>query len=102
MSKKKPSWRQRWAVNNLIHRLESLAERILDLMEPYEELASTWANRELDALSQNADGWVGPRPDRHAQVIQTVAAGHAFAALLNDLAQTQRELMEEASDGDQK
>jgi len=98
----KPSWRQRRAVNSLIRRLERLAGKITDLMEPYELVAADWANRELDALSQGADHWVGPTTTRQAQVIQTVAAGHAFAALLNDLAQTQRELMEEEPDGNQE
>jgi hypothetical protein len=92
------SWRERRVVKRLIHRLEDQATKILDLMEPYESVAADWANRELDAMGAGLDEYGGPPVERQVQVIQTVAAGHAFAALLDDLAQTQRELLEEGGE----
>jgi hypothetical protein len=91
-------WRRRRLVKSLIKRLEGQATEILELMEPFEGVAATWANRELDAMGAGLDEYFGPSLDRQAQVIQTVAAGHAFAALLDDLAQTQRELLAERDD----
>lgn len=92
---KKATWRQRRAVKKIIHRLEDAATQVTDLMEPYESLAAKWARRELDAMSQGQNDYQGPPPERQVQVIQTVAAAHAFAARLDDLAQTQREMLEE-------
>lgn len=88
---RKLTWRERRGVKRLIHRLEDQATQVLDLMEPYEHLAAKWANRELDAMAAGQADYQGPAVEKQAQVVQTVAAGHAFAALLDDLAQTQRE-----------
>lgn len=92
------TWRERRAIHKLIATLERHASETLELMEPYEQLAARWANRELDAMGAGLTEYQGPAVERQAQVIQTVAAGHAFAALLDDLAQTQRELLAEGDE----